>query len=300
MWTDNPDEWYDEDMSFHDIERHNARATRMSDSGWAQAPEHEASERPNSVALDANGDCVDEIIVLEDNANYYLSDSSGAVENCRLHPSSNWMLLYDNGTNGNARFDESAQAPLLRDYNEQHLCAGDLGGNGIEDIVCFQYAECGPVVTIQYLYRIEDADIGDGWYVISHGGGVDVFNAMSDYDTPTSLLAHEERVALSLFYPDDYNGYLPASLEVADLNGDDINEVYVAYQEGDPSDRGAVYRTNIAVIDTALSEDSTVSTRYYDYYRTLTEERPFSEPQCRSRRPCARRLQARAATRLRR
>ena len=81
---------------------------------------------------------------------------------------------------------------------------------------------------------------------------------MSGYDTPTPLLAHEERVDLSLFYPDDYNGYLPASLEVADLNGDDIDEVYVAYQEGDPSDRGAVYRTNIAVIDTALSEDDTV------------------------------------------
>lgn len=279
MWTDDPDEWNGGDMSFHDIERHNARAARMSDSGWAQAPEYGASDRPNSVAIDTNGDYVDEIIVLGDNGMYYLSDPSGAVENCELSPSSNWMPLYDNGTNGNARFDESAQAPLFRDYNEHHLCAGDLDGNGIEDIVSFQYAERGPVVTIQYLYRIEDADIGDGWYVVSYSGGLDVFDAMSGYDTPTPLLAHEERVDLSLFYPDDYNGYLPASLEVADLNGDDIDEVYVAYQEGDPSDRGAVYRTNIAVIDTALSEDDTVDAHYYDDYRMPVEDHPvFSAP----------------------
>ncbi|MBQ3611526.1 MAG: FG-GAP repeat protein [Firmicutes bacterium] len=149
--------------------------------------------------------------------------------------------------------------PILHDINENHMEVGDIDGNGCEDVVVFYYGANGPVMEIYYLFYLEYRTLHPaainglpaGWTGCIENGGPE--------RTLDNMIAYHQVVDLSLKVKGDYYGHLPASLKVADLSGDGLSEIILAYQEGNPASNGGIYRTNIAVYHSEKDKDIKIS-----------------------------------------
>ncbi len=153
----------------------------------------------------------------------------------------------------------TSYVPVLHDINENHMEVGDVDGNGCEDVVVFYYSANGPVMEIYYLFYLEYRTLHQaaingmpaGWTGCLEDGGVE--------RSLDNMVAYHQVVDLPLKLDGDYYGHLPASLKVADVSGDGLSEIILAYQEGNPaSDQGA-YRTNIAVYHSEKDKDVKIS-----------------------------------------
>ncbi len=153
----------------------------------------------------------------------------------------------------------ASYVPMLHDINENHMEVGDIDGNGCEDVVVFYYGAKGPVMEIYYLFYLEYRTLHQtainglpaGWTGCIENGGSERYL--------DNMIAYHQVIDLPREVSGGYYGHLPASLKVADLSGDGLSEIILAYQEGNPASDKGIYRTNIAVYHSEKDKDVNIS-----------------------------------------
>ncbi|WP_165042931.1 hypothetical protein [Adlercreutzia sp. ZJ138] len=162
------------------------------------------------------------------------------------------------GSESRKQIDFENYNPTMQEPNLYHLKAGDLDGNGYEDIVMFSYNESGEGwIDVWYTFYLTDARIDDSTPLPS-GWQASELLGEKPREGNRFLFYHQSIAADNMpllnanIYSD--NMYLPASLEVADLSGDGKAEAIVAFQGGDPLG-GSRYCSAIQVVQASAGTD---------------------------------------------